>query len=112
MAKHRAVRIKQMDWKIMSQSESGRAIALSEELSSSGPVVDSTSNNRKSRKAVAFLVIGIIFVGLDLRPGIGAIGPVMSTIREHFSLSHAVVSMLVSIPDLLMGILALPTPWL
>jgi CP family cyanate transporter-like MFS transporter len=58
------------------------------------------------------IAIGIALVAIDLRPGIVSIGPVLPMIRAEFGLSHASASLLTTIPDLLMGGLAPPTPWL
>ncbi|MDP8567062.1 MFS transporter [Methylophilus aquaticus] len=58
------------------------------------------------------LVMAIILVAIDLRPGIVSMGPAMPSMIAAFSLSHTVASLLTAIPDLLMGALALPTPWL
>ncbi len=57
-------------------------------------------------------ITSIVLVAIDLRPGIVSIGPILPAIREEFRLSHAGASLLTTIPDLLMGLLALPTPWL
>lgn len=57
-------------------------------------------------------VAAIILIAINLRPGIVAVGPVLPTIISQFGLSHATASLLTAIPDVLMGILALPTPWL
>lgn len=54
----------------------------------------------------------IALVAIDLRPGIVSTGPILPLIRDNFGLSHTVASLLTAIPDLLMGVLALPTPWL
>lgn len=59
-----------------------------------------------------FAFVAIILVAIDLRPGIVSIGPVLPAIREEFGLSHASASLLTAIPDLLMGLLALPAPLL
>jgi CP family cyanate transporter-like MFS transporter len=58
------------------------------------------------------LVGAIVLIAMALRPGIASIGPVLPLISAEFSLSHAVASLLTTIPTLLMGLLALPTPWL
>lgn len=58
------------------------------------------------------LIIAIVCVALSLRPGIVSIGPILPMIIGDFNLSHASASLLTAIPDLLMGLLALPTPWL
>jgi CP family cyanate transporter-like MFS transporter len=57
-------------------------------------------------------ITAIILVAIDLRPGIVSIGPVLPAISKEFGRSHAGASLLTTIPDLLMGLLALPTPWL
>jgi CP family cyanate transporter-like MFS transporter len=57
-------------------------------------------------------IAAIIFVAVDLRPGIVSIGPALPSIRDAFHLSNGTAALLTSIPDVLMGLLALPTPWL
>lgn len=57
-------------------------------------------------------VTAIVLVAIDLRPGIVSVGPILPSIITEFGLSHAMASLLVTIPDVLMGALALPTPWL
>lgn len=69
-------------------------------------------NSSIGRYQELILIVAIVLVAMDLRPGIVAIGPVLPTIIDDFGLSHAVASLMTSIPDLLMGALALPTPWL
>ncbi len=54
----------------------------------------------------------IVLVAINLRPGIVSIGPILPAIQAEFGMSHATASLLTAIPDLLMGLLALPTPWL
>jgi MFS family permease len=58
------------------------------------------------------LVVAMVVIAMALRPGISSIGPVLPLISREFSLSYAVASLLTTIPTLLMGLLALPTPWL
>ena len=57
-------------------------------------------------------ILAIVFVAIDLRPAIVSIGPILPSIRQEFGLSHGTASLLTTIPDLLMGSLALPTSWL
>lgn len=54
----------------------------------------------------------IVAVGLDLRPSIASIGPLLPMLRADFQLSNAAVAVLTALPPLLMGLLALPAPWL
>ena len=51
----------------------------------------------------------MVVIATALLPGIASIGPVLPFISREFSLSHAVASLLTTIPTLLMGLLALPT---
>ena len=72
------------------------------------------TNHEKSadtRKAT-WLVAAMVVIAMALRPGIASIGPVLPLISREFSLSHATASLLTTIPTLLMGLLALPAPWL
>lgn len=74
-------------------------------------LTNSDNGNRKSLP-VWLAVSAIVAVAIDLRPGIVSIGPVLNSVRQEFRVDHASASLLTAIPDLLMGILALPTPWL
>jgi len=65
-----------------------------------------------SQVPVGFAIVAIILVAVALRPGIVSIGPLLPAIIDEFQLSHSTASLLTTIPDLLMGLLALPTPWL
>lgn len=58
------------------------------------------------------LIVAIVLVAISLRPGIVSMGPALPAIINTFQLSHAMASMMTAIPDVLMGALALPTPWL
>lgn len=53
-----------------------------------------------------------MLVAISLRPAIVSIGPLLPKIIQDFELSHWAASLLTGIPALLMGTLALPTPWL
>lgn len=54
----------------------------------------------------------IVLVAIDLRPAIVSVGPLLGQIRGDFGISNAQASLLTAIPNLLMGMLALPAPWL
>ena len=59
------------------------------------------------------VAIGILMlVAISLRPGIVSIGPVLAQLRSEFHINNAQAALLTAIPTLLMGLLALPTPWL
>jgi CP family cyanate transporter-like MFS transporter len=57
-------------------------------------------------------VSAIILVAISLRPGIVSVGPILPSLIQEFHLSHTAASLLTAIPNVLMGLLALPTPWL
>lgn len=54
----------------------------------------------------------IVLVAVDLRPAIVSVGPLLPLIRDEFALSNAQASLLTTIPAVLMGLLAFPSPWL
>lgn len=57
-------------------------------------------------------IICIVLVALTLRPAIVSVGPLLPGIISEFGLSHTQASLLTAIPTLLMGLMALPAPWL
>jgi CP family cyanate transporter-like MFS transporter len=57
-------------------------------------------------------ILCIVLVALTLRPAIVSIGPLLPGMIQAFGLSHTQASLLTAIPTLLMGLMALPTPWL
>jgi CP family cyanate transporter-like MFS transporter len=73
-----------------------------------GPVGTQPDEIHKPWLAIA----AIIVVAIALRPGIVSVGPILTSVISEFHLTHAAASLLTTIPDLLMGLLALPTPWL
>lgn len=79
--------------------------ASPEPANDAGP---SGHNNVPLGIAIACLVM----VAVGLRPGIVSIGPILPDVIGEFALSHTQASMLTAIPTLLMGLFALPTPWL
>lgn len=54
----------------------------------------------------------LILLALGLRPGIVSMGPILPDVIDAFQLSYTQASLLTAIPTLLMGLLALSTPWL
>lgn len=70
------------------------------------------SGVRHQQLAAPLAISAIILVALGLRPSIVSVGPILPFIISDFDLSHTQASLLTSIPDLLMGLFALPTPWL
>lgn len=60
----------------------------------------------------AVLVLGIVLVALNLRPGIAGFGPLLPQIQRELGVSAATVSLLTTIPLLCWGFLALLAPLL
>lgn len=65
-----------------------------------------------SGMTLAAAIACIALVAVDLRPGIVSIGPMLEQIRSAFGISNTQASLLTAIPNVLMGLLALPAPWL
>lgn len=66
----------------------------------------------KSQPSLLIAILCIVLVALTLRPAIVSVGPLLPGMIQAFGLSHTQASLLTAIPTLLMGLLALPTPWL
>jgi CP family cyanate transporter-like MFS transporter len=62
--------------------------------------------------SLAAAAVCVVLVALDLRPGIVSTGPLLPSIIREFGLSHTQAALLTAIPTLLMGLLAVPVPWL
>lgn len=71
-----------------------------------------TATPTASAMTLAAAIACIVLVAMDLRPGIVSIGPMLEQIRSEFGMSNTQASLLTVIPNVLMGLLALPTPWL
>jgi len=54
----------------------------------------------------------MVLVATNLRPGIVSVAPVLGSLRSEFHINNAQAALLTAIPTLLMGLLAIPTPWL
>lgn len=73
----------------------------------------STPQGRSYNRPSLFVtILCIVLVALALRPAIVSVGPLLPAIIQTFSLSHTQASLLTAIPTLLMGLMALPAPWL
>jgi CP family cyanate transporter-like MFS transporter len=66
----------------------------------------------RGRWALLLLGIGLILIGLNLRIGVAAIGPVIGDIRASLGLSATAVSLLTTIPVFVFGAFAFLTPGL
>jgi CP family cyanate transporter-like MFS transporter len=75
----------------------------------SGP--DSATPRTQGLPLIAGLTC-LILIGINLRPAIVSVGPLLPSVRQAFGLSHTEASLLTAIPDVLKGILALSRPWL
>jgi cyanate permease len=77
----------------------------------SGTVKSPLANLTEAKEPTRFIA-WMIVVAMALRPGIASIGPVLPFISRAFALSHAMASMLATVPILMMGLLAWPGAWL
>lgn len=61
-------------------------------------------NVRITARPAAWLMLGIVLVGLNLRPSMAAVGPLLSAIRGDIALSFSVASLLTMLPVMTMGL--------
>lgn len=63
------------------------------------------------RKSGSFwLLIGILFIALNLRPALSSIGPLIGSIRQSFNLSETLLGLLTTLPLLAFGVISTITP--
>ena len=70
------------------------------------------STEAQNAPSLMIAIICIVLVALTLRPAIVSVGPLLPGMIREFDLSHTQASLLTAIPTLLMGLMALPAPWL
>ncbi|MFJ2286551.1 cyanate transporter [Pseudomonas iridis] len=61
-------------------------------------------NVRITARPATWLMLGIVLVGLNLRPSMAAVGPLLSAIRGEIALSFSVASLLTVLPVMAMGL--------
>lgn len=61
-------------------------------------------NVRITARPATWLMLGILLVGLNLRPSMAAVGPLLSAIRGEIALSFSVASLLTMLPVMAMGL--------
>ncbi|MEG2794466.1 MAG: cyanate transporter [Pseudomonas sp.] len=61
-------------------------------------------NIRITARPATWLMLGIVLVGLNLRPSMAAVGPLLSAIRGDITLSFSVASLLTMLPVMAMGL--------
>lgn len=61
-------------------------------------------NVRITARPATWLMLGIVLVGLNLRPSMAAVGPLLSAIRGEIALSFSVASLLTMLPVMAMGL--------
>lgn len=68
-----------------------------------------TRNVRPSKALIALLAV---LVGINLRPIMAAIGPLLGTLQNDLALTSTEASLLTTLPVMMMGVFALAGPWL
>lgn len=68
-------------------------------------------NNQYSRWQHVFLIVGIVFIALNLRPAISGIGPLAERMTAD-GLSRVSVGMLTTVPLILFGIVSIWAGWI
>ena len=78
---------------------------------SRGLVTDGSTTKPSRRWVVTFLLL-MILVGLNLRPALTSLAPVLSRIQQDLGLSVSAIGALTTLPVLCLGIFAPLAPWL
>ncbi len=67
--------------------------------------------NKPSRiKGEFLLILGIVFISVNLRPALAGVGPLIGLIREGTGLSSSMLGLLTSLPLIAFGIFSTLTP--
>lgn len=65
-------------------------------------------NRRRSTEI--FLIVGILFIAVNLRPALSSVGPLIDFIRADLGLSGAMLGLLTTLPLLAFGVVSMLTP--
>jgi len=76
-----------------------------------GLVTDGSTTKPSRRWVVTFLLL-MILVGLNLRPALSSLAPVLSRIQQDVGLSVSAIGALTTLPVLCLGLFAPLAPWL
>lgn len=67
-----------------------------------------TDYPKKSRQTL--LIVGIIFIAINLRPALASVGPLVEDIRRATGLSNALLGLLTTLPLIAFGVVSTLTP--
>lgn len=73
-------------------------------------IPEAASINKRSRILNILLVIGIMFIAINLRPAISGVGPLVSIIRVETGLSNFFLGLLTTLPLIAFGVVSTLTP--
>ena len=71
------------------------------------PINSPRPNTRSSQ---IFLIIGILFIAINLRPGLASVGPLIDDIRQATGLSNFLLGMLTTLPLLAFAVISVFAP--
>ncbi|QNM94788.1 CynX/NimT family MFS transporter [Chitinimonas koreensis] len=65
-----------------------------------------SAETRSNRRAAVVLLLGMVLVGLNLRPALSSIAPVLRVVRDGMGLSATAAGLLTTLPVLCLGLFA------
>ena len=68
------------------------------------------TSNTSHKKKTALLLVGILFIALNLRPALASVGPLIDDIREATGLSNFLLGLLTTLPLLAFGVVSMFAP--
>ena len=72
--------------------------------------MESQKTGASPKPSQILLIAGIVFVAINLRPALAAVGPLVGLIRESTHLSNSMIGLLTSLPLIAFGIVSNLTP--
>src|SRR5690554_4212484 len=69
--------------------------------------LDENGLNKSSR---ILLLVGILFVAINLRPALSSIGPLIDMIRQDTGISETILGLLTTLPLIAFGVISTITP--
>ncbi|MCK0123907.1 MFS transporter [Gelidibacter sp. F2691] len=72
--------------------------------------MDTRDTNGLNKASRTLLLIGVLFVAINLRPALSSIGPLVDLIRQDIGLSDTLLGLLTTLPLIAFGIVSTITP--
>ncbi|MGB6151479.1 MAG: MFS transporter [Pricia sp.] len=74
------------------------------------PIPESSSESHGAKFRNTLLLVGVLFIAINLRPALAGVGPLINDIRQATGLSNSMLGLLTTLPLIAFGVVSTLTP--